>query len=370
MWLGLIFLGIATPVIAQPPQASGEQVRLAEGRALLAQGDASRASALATTLLTQFPKSAGVLQFAVDAELARAGSASALAVYDRWSGANGTEVPAALHEIARSALREIARTSIAVGTRVRILRALAADGDADAAAMLSSDVLLQDAGPLLAASAGNDKAVTALITQLQSSAIMAERRRLIVALGNSGSRRAVSPLSAALTDANPDIRAAAAEALGKLGGIEAIAPLKALLEDIFPVRYQASMALLQLKDISGLNWLRQLESNPEPGLRLAGVQATKSQADGAWLTVVRQLTQDKDPEIRRQAAELLAPHDAATARATLEPLATTGNPVQREFATRSLIQSTDDLVLLRRYLRTADAETQALAGMRTLEMTR
>jgi epoxyqueuosine reductase len=52
-------------------------------------------------------------------------------------------------------------------------------------------------------------------------------RNVAVALGNSGDRRAVPALAAALHDSEPLVRAHAAWALGRLGGAEALACLKA-----------------------------------------------------------------------------------------------------------------------------------------------
>jgi HEAT repeat protein len=360
-------------VHAQTPTAPGEAAALAEARALLSQGNVSAASAQAARLQAQFPKSPAVLQLAVETETLRAGSAPALAIYERWAEANKAEDPPALRIVAAGALRELARAQLPVDTRIRILKALAADGDADAAAMLAGDSLRQEAGPVLLASAGNDQAITDLLAQLQNAPVAAARKRAIEGLANSRSRRALAPLIAALNDQNMDVRAAAAQGLGRLGMPEAVGPLKTLLNDpdpVFPVRYQAAMALLELKDLSGLSWLRQLESDPEPGLRLAGVQATRTQPDGSWLAVVRELAKDKDRDIRRQAAELLAEHDPAAAKAALEPLVSDGNPVERDLATRSLVQSTDDLPVLRRYLKAGNADLRALAAIRTLEVAR
>src|SRR4051812_30530777 len=57
---------------------------LASGWTLLANGDAARAARVASDLLTREPRSAAVLSFAIEVEIARGGAASALAVYERW----------------------------------------------------------------------------------------------------------------------------------------------------------------------------------------------------------------------------------------------------------------------------------------------
>ena len=253
---------------------------------------------------------------------------------------------------------------------VKVLQALATDGDSDAAAVLAGDALLQESGLAVAAAAGNDKAISALLAQLQDPA-PAVRRRVIVTLGASGSERAVRPLIGALEDSSLEVRVAAAEALGRLGSAQAIPPLKARLDDVFPVRYQAAAALFALHDMSGLSWLRQLETSQEPGLRLAAAYATRSQPDESWKTLVRDLTSAEDPDIRRQAAELLAPHDPPAAKAILEPLLKNQNVAERELARATYLQYAEtNLANLRQYLRSGDADARLQATVRILELTR
>jgi HEAT repeat protein len=370
-WLFLIAVLSGPPIGAQTLPPSAEQARVNEGRTLLARGNATGAAALGKTLLAEYPKSAVVLEFAVDAEIARAGMFSGLAIYDAWVTANTVEDPRALHQVARSALREAAAGHQSPATRVQALQALADDGDVDAAATLAGNTLGQEAGPGLLAPAGNEQAITTLIAELQTPSPRVQRPA-IVALGASHSRRAVNPLVAVLADPSPEVRAAAAQALGKLDATQAIAPLKALLDDpVFPVHYQAAAALFALGDLSGLSWLRQLENNDEPGLRLAAAQATKGRTDASWIALVRDLTTAADPEIRREAAVLLAPHDPETAKTVLKPLLTHANIAEREAATESYLQYAEtDLPTLRAYVRKGNADTRLQAAIRLLELTR
>jgi len=378
-YLTLIVVGgllVAPGARAQGPANPGSQNPAAEasqldrGRALLNQGDIAGASALARTLLTTSPNSPAVLLFAVETDMVRTGASAALATYERWAAANRTDDPPALHLIARAILKEAVPTTSSASQKIAILRALAAEGDADAAAALSSETLQREVPAGLLASTGDERAVNALLSQLQSP-MTPERRRAIASLGESRSRQAVTPLMDLLSDPNQDIRMAAAEALGKLGATQAVGPLKALLSDpVFPVHYAAASALLALNDPSGLPWLRQLAASQEPGIRLAAAQAMRSQPDNVWLGLVRDLTQAPEPDIRRQAAELLAPHDAQAAKATLVPLLTDENVAQREVALTAYLRDAEtDLAILRKYLRDAKADTRLQAALRILQLT-
>jgi len=336
---------------------------------MLARGDAAGAAALGRSLIAQYPGSLDALRFAVDAVLAQSGAAGGLDVYDRWTATSKTEDPPALHAVAHAWLKDAAvGTQQPSAVRIEMLQALANDGDADAAASLASSALVQQLGAGALASTGNDEAVAALLAQLQDPAPVA-RRRAAAALGASGSERAVRPLINALADDSMDVRATAAEALGRIGRPEAIGPLKGLLDAPFPVRYQAASALLALHDTSGVAWLHELARSPQPGIRLAALQALSSQPDGAWLPAVRDLTSAADPEIRRQAAQLLARDDPETAKAVLQPLLDDKNVAQREVASQTYLRDVEtDLSVLRRYLHAST--TGVHAALRILELTR
>ena len=67
-------------------------------------------------------------------------------------------------------------------------------------------------------------------------------------LGEIGDAQAVAPLTAALSDADPRVRGAAAQALGTLGDARAVAPLTAALGDSrIEVRSAAAQALGQIR---------------------------------------------------------------------------------------------------------------------------
>ena len=261
-------------------------------------------------------------------------------------------------------LRGTLSTTTAGPQRLVILKALAADGDTEAADALAlapakSDVL------------DNDRAITNLIAQLENPAPMV-RMRAILALGESHSPRALNPLVGMLQDSDVNVRAAAATALGRFGSKAAIGPLKLVLDDQFPVHFQAAAALFALGDASALPWLRSLESSEHDGIRLAVAQATRSQPDGSWLVLVRTLMRSDDPNVRRQAAELLAP---PTIPQLLEMCSRLCSPTRtsalRDLATATYLEQAEtDLGVLRSFLSKSGSDVRIKAAMRVLELTR
>src|SRR5258708_4742596 len=101
----LLAQSVPAPQTASTPEADG----LSQGWGLLARGDVARgdvarASALAQRLLAQYPRSAAVLAFAVEAEIARGGPTAGLDAYERWLGTKTAEDGYALRAIARALL--------------------------------------------------------------------------------------------------------------------------------------------------------------------------------------------------------------------------------------------------------------------------
>jgi HEAT repeat protein len=312
--------------------------------------------------MAQFEKS-------VDEAIAQGGAAAGLAAYERWMTAAGQENPRALHAIARAKLRAAAPAAT-TELKVTILQALAADGDAEAAAALNSDALLSEAGAGVIAATGSDRAVAQLIAQLDSP-MTNQRKRAIEGLAASKSPRAVTPIINILSDPNVDIRMAGAKALGQLGARQAVGPLKALLDDrSAAVKFEAAAALFALGDMSALPVLRELEQSEHPAIQLAAAQAMRSRPDTGWLALVRRLAANPDPEVRRQAGELLAPHDPAAARAALQPLLQSPNAIDRAAATASYFRTESDLRTLRVALRDPSIDAQTHAALRLLDLTR
>jgi HEAT repeat protein len=360
---------IAIPGRVSAQTVSSESAALAQGWALVAKGDAAGAMAIASDLVTRYPRSAAVLAFVVEAAIARGGSAAGLDAYEHWLGKKTAEDGYALRRVAHALLKE---SVTAQDRRVRLLavQALQADGDSAADAALRADAPAGAQPDRPAGSSGEAKSVDALIATAQMP--VGNRSAAIAGLAKSGSPRATKALFALLSDPDPVVRAAAADAVGSSGRKEAIPQLKRLLNDpVFTVHLSAAGALLALDDTTGLTWLRDLQGSEHAGIRLAAAQVLKDDADANWMDTVRALTTDRDPEIRRQAAELIAPHDPAAAERVLEPMLQDPNPAQREAARGSFIRHVaSDFAALRPFLRSSDHTERVEAAGRILLLTR
>ena len=116
-----------------------EGTTVAQGWALLAQGLVDEAAARAAKALAASPRSPSALVLAVEVAVARGGSQAGLSQYERWLGQRTLEEPAVLRRIAQALLargRRAVREHHAPASRR--LRALAAEGDAAAAAELAT----------------------------------------------------------------------------------------------------------------------------------------------------------------------------------------------------------------------------------------
>jgi hypothetical protein len=361
----------AAPRVPERPPVPPEAAQIAQGWTRLAQGDSAGAATIASGLLTQYPGNVSALALAIEADVMRAGAMAALDTYERWLGARKLDDGYALRRVARAALREAVFSHSAGAARILGLKALAADGDPESRAELEKAALGGNAQEAtILASIGDVRAVNILIAQLNTA--QGNKDRQIAALGESRSNLAVKALITLLSDPNDINRAAAADALGKLGATQAINPLKSLLDDkFFPVHLKAAGALYRLGDMSGIAFLTELQGSEHAGLRLAAVEEMSSNPDAAWQNLVRNLTQDRQPEIRARAAQLIAPYDPDLAKATLEVVLGDENAAVRELAANVYAQHVaGDFATLRRFLRSTDPMIRAEAASRILELTR
>lgn len=361
----------AAPRVPERPPVPPEAAQIAQGWTRLAQGDSAGAATIASGLLAQYPGNVSVLALAIEADVMRAGSMAALDTYERWLGARKLDDGYALRRVARAALREAVFSHSAGAARIMGLKALAADGDPESRAELEKAAFGGNAQEaMILASTGDVRAVNILIAELNTA--KGNKDRQIAALGESRSNLAVKALIALLADPNDINRAAAAEALGKLGSTQAINPLKPLLNDkFFPVHLKAAGALYRLGDMSGIAFLTELQGSEHAGLRLAALEEMSSNPDAAWQNLARSLTQDRQPEIRARAAQLIAPYDPDLAKATLEVVLADENAAVRELAANVYAQRVaGDFATLRRFLRSTDPLIRAEAASRILELTR
>ncbi len=360
---------------AAPVATSQEALLLAQGWGYLSSGDSTRAAAIAAQLLAAYPLSDAGVALAVEAELPRSGWLGALNVYEQWMGARRLDNGYTLRRIARASLHEALKN---VATRPAALEALIADGDPDAIAQATAAMgagKFSDTRAL--AVTGDDRAVKALITQLDS--LQDGQGPIIDALGQSHNRVAIPPLLKLLSDPRDNISAAAADALGRLGFPEVIDKLRPLLAEDhgYAVRFTAARALGRLGDPSGVIFLRQAMDRAAgaPGASLLRIQAAAALAaigpDTGFIDTARALLNDPDPYVRTLAAEVVAPFDNALAKSTLQALESDPNPAIRQKAAQVMAQHVaGDLSTLRSLLRSADAEARTFAAGRILELTR
>ena len=362
---------------AAPPRLSGgispaEATELTNGWARLAEGNAEQAAVRADRVLATNPRSVAAFVLGVEAELARGAPGAALSRYERWIGARLLEEPSVVRRIASGVLRDLTGAKQPAGVRLEALRALAEDGDGAAAAALTQGVKASGvAEARVLAATGNERAVTVLIADLKQSG--GRSMTSIEALGASGSKLAVAPLSEYLQHGYPEIRGAAVEGLGKLGAKHNVTGrIKPLLSDpISFVRVKAAAALFALGDVSGLGILQELASQEAAVSRLMAAQAMASQPGPEWQEQVRRLTAASEPQVRVGAARLLVPHQPELARSILEHAMNDPNPAIRDMASESFVDVVPaDLRVLRHLLKSPNSHARARAASRILALLR
>lgn len=364
---------LAVPVVAQPAppkDADAYVIALAQGWAALAKGDLTQASAAARRAVAEAPRSAAALALAVEVEIVGTGPIAGLNAYERWMGTKKVDEAYVLRRVATACLQVAVRQRNTGAARIEALKALVADGDRAAVASLAEAA--PNAGVVetrLMAALGDERAVRALIVQLQSQP---DKLGTIKALVDSGSKLAVPPLLEMLAAVRDEERAAAADGLGRLGVQQAVDRIKPLLDQAnFTVRMSAAAALYRLGDNSGAPLLDQLLTSEHPAVRLGAAEALSVRPGGRWLDVARVLTSDSDQTVQLGAARLVAPYDRELAESVLGRLGQSDNLAIREEAGRTLADRVaNDFATLRRLLRSPDNGTSVRAAGRILELTR
>jgi len=369
----------------QEPQANTKQTAaaatspnaqtLAQGWTALGNGDYANAARLALLVLQSDPRNVGALSLAIEADIVGAGAAGGLSVYEQWLGNKRIEDAYVLRKVATAYLREAQRDPAA---RIEALKALATDGDAEAAAALAAGSSAGRFGEIAAlASLGDPQSTRALIAQLSTAP---NKLPIIEALSRTRSQEAVPPLMNLLDDPVDDVRAAAADALGKIGAVQATNTLRGILDDpkivYTPLKWKTAAALCRLKDAACLTFFRRVMADPKateyPQLKVdAAADMIPFGSDAEWIDQIRPLISHPDPQVREKAAVLIAPYDNASARVALQSLLQDPNPAIRELAARDLAgKVAGDFATLRALLRHADATTRTQAAARILELTR
>jgi HEAT repeat protein len=361
----------STPAVASP-----HTQMLAQGWTALSNGDFGNAARIASQVLGTDSKNLAALALAVEADIVGVGAAAGLTVYEQWLGNRKIEDAYAIRRVAVAFLREAAANP---PSRVDALKALAADGDADAAAALAAGVTAGRYGETAAlASLGDAQAARALIAQLASAP--GNKGPIIDALSRTRSPEAIPPLVALLDDPNDDTKAAAADALGKLNAVQAADRLRKMVDDpqlvYLPLKWKAASALCRMKDATCLGFFRRVMASQQaqeyPQLKVdAAADMALFGNEAEWIDEIRPLVAHPDPQVRARAAVLIAPYDNATARNALVGLLQDPNPAIRELVARDLAAKVAaDFATLRFLLRSADAMTRIHAAGRILELTR
>jgi HEAT repeat protein len=361
---------LSTTLPAQSPVVAPEAGDLRNGWTMLASGDLNGAAGIAASAVRKYPGNLAVGSLFVQVEILRGGAAAGLTAYEQWLGARSTDAPYLLRGVALGLLREAVRVTPPREAQQRALQALIADGDQAALASLGEIANDSVVGVQALGALGNEAALRTLVTALKNSQ-GGDRTRAINALAATKSPLAVQPIIEVLSDPMPSNQIAAATALGRLEAREAMAPLKALMQDPqFTVRFAVAGALFRLHDGQGSSFLWDLYTSPHALIRAQALEATATEPTPAWLSGVRQLLTDPDPQVRLLAARLEAPHDPAAAAAAVQDLLRDGNIAVVEAATTALAEVATDFRSLRQLLRNGDLLIRVNAAARVLALTR
>ena len=365
---GVMHAQAPAPRTAPGAIAPAESAAIAQGWALLVQGNLAGADGAAREVLRLYPLNPSSIALAVEAAMARQGWRAGLDTYDQWVGARSVDNLYAIRRIARSVLFEALTTSVDADLQLDVVNALALDGE-------NVQMLLQNtqgpagADPRARAAAGDPKAIAALAAGIDNEG---DRVGAIKALGRSRNAAAIAPLVGMLGHQRSELRAAAAAGLGDLNARNAVPQLRQMLKDeqLLP-RMAAAGSLMRLGDTSAATLVREWLSSDVADVRLEAARITASNPDGSWTAHVRQLLQDPDPMIRIGAARLLGEQDPSTARWALQSLTNDSNLAIREEALRVMPEVVGgDFAELRRFLRAADADIRIRAALRIVQLTR
>jgi HEAT repeat protein len=338
--------------------AASDAATIAAGWNALAAGRSDAAVKEAETVLKRRPWDRAAILLKIHA-LTSVAPVRGLDAYEAWLAARHVEdvgflepvVIGILQEIAnvrdpdvqRSALRALAAARVA-GSQEK-LDALSPSGDGS----LDRDVEAARAGDVTALQRVTGRASTPAGGTVVLAKALAE-------IGSAGA----PGLLLLLNSAQPQARAAAAEALGPMKLDAAHDALTKLLQDPDPVvRMSATISLAQMGDPAALTKADRMLTSDVPDVQLAAARAWEGRP-GPWVEVVRSLLANPDGLTRLEAARAIAPIDPEAARKVLGGALGDANPVIRYESARVLDEAfTDglpltDVVSLRQRLRDPD----------------
>jgi HEAT repeat protein/beta-lactamase regulating signal transducer with metallopeptidase domain len=180
------------------------------------------------------------------------------------------------------------------------------------------------------------KTVDALVAALKD-ADPGVRTAAAESLGRIGDPRAVEPLGSLVSDQNLEVRRAAVEALGQLGDTRAIPALSRAAKDSNPaVRREAAEALLSLEDPAAVEPLLGLLSDADPKVRVMALEGLSRRGDRRALGPLGKLVKDPNVEVRARAVRALARFRDPSAQEALVAVLKDGNPEVRAAAAEAL----------------------------------
>jgi HEAT repeat protein len=370
--LALLMIPLAQARDQAPARSTttvSDAATLAAGWTALAAGQQAAAAREAAKILARTPWNHAALTLRIEA-LSAGDPLRALDAYEAWLANRTREDAGLLEPAARAILRQIARGADA-DLRHDARRALAAAGVVmPAAAPDQEDQLDADAAR---AKDGDAAARKRLQTAVTAGTI--DPATLADALASAGP--AGTPmLMTMLTSAAGPSRAAAAAALGRRKVEEAKSALQKLMTDPDPyVRSTAAVALGRMGDPQAMTIVERMLQSEVPDLRIMAAEAYDGQ-NGAWVSAIMPLLENRDGVTRLQAARLIAPVNPEAARRTLQEAAGDPNPVIRAEAVRVMgdvagrAPEVTDLSQARRLLRDADPGIRVHAAAAVLAAAR
>jgi len=339
-------------VPARSTAAASDAAVLAAGWTAVANGQYPTAARTASQILSRAPWNHAATALRIEA-LAASDPVRGLDAYETWLSKRTKEDAGLLEPVPRAMLRQIVGTSAELRHEALHLLALAGvpmpPAAADAIDRLAEDALKAKDGDAAAAK----RLQSATAASGFDSTVVAET---IATAGPAGTPVLMSMLEQSAGPA----RAAAAAALGRRHAEEARPMLQRLMNDPEPhVRSTAAVALARMGDDKAMTIVERMLQSDVPDIRLMAAEAFEGQ-NGAWVSAVMPLLENRDGVTRIQAARLIAPVNPEAARRTLNDAAGDTNPVTRAEAAKAIedIASASpdvtDLAQIRRLLRDAD----------------